>query len=567
MMATPGRILTLVGADGAGKSTQAKRLCSALNGSARYVYMGSNPSAFTHTLPTTKAWVRIKGAMGGAIHHSGPPEERSTRRPESAIARGAQHLKSLAVLGLRVSEDLYRLLVAARYAHTGHTVIMDRHPYPDYYTRRVRDTGAWLRWGDRIHGFLLRHVYPRPSNLVILDAPAEVLHARKPEGSLAALEARRREYLDMIGTCPGASVTVIDASRPEESVFRDLLRLADARAPLSGHGPRPHLSHALALLAVPLLIACDNPSPNDVVPPDAPGIVTVTVMTYNIFHDGADPGRGILPWSERRDAVVAMIRGRSPDVVGLQEAEVWQVEWLLDEMPEYEAVARGPYADAGVLDAETVAVLFQRERFALQESGHFWYSESPDQPGSYGSAAFGGTAFPRMATWVRLVERDTPQESGFYVFNTHFVADEHADDAQLARFKSAELLAERIADRAHRDAPFLVTGDLNTGPGSWPLRYLLGSRCESGEPCSAPEADLRMIDAWEASNPGDTESGTRCNAETGADGTRVDHVLVWDPPTEADTLPDVLTADILAAATGCPSDHRPVASRIALPVP
>lgn len=326
------------------------------------------------------------------------------------------------------------------------------------------------------------------------------------------------------------------------------------------------LSPLTWLLSIPLLIACDSPSPNDVVLSTSHD--TVTVMTYNIFHDSGDPDRGVPPWSERRGAVVETIRGQAPDVLGLQEAKVWQVAWLLEEMPEYAAAARGPYAEAGIVEAETVAVLFSRERFELRESGHFWYSESPDAPGSYGSEAFGGTKFPRMATWIRLVERDTPQGQGFYVFNTHFIADGWgADDPALARFKSAELLVGRIADRAHPDAPFVVTGDLNMGPGSWPLRYLLGSRCTSEEPCPEAESELRMIDTWESKHPGDTESGTRCNAATGRNGPRVDHVLAWDPPPGTAGPPDILTADIVARDADCPSDHHPVAATIVLPAP
>lgn len=326
-----------------------------------------------------------------------------------------------------------------------------------------------------------------------------------------------------------------------------------------------HALRFLLLLSISLLIACDSPSPNDVVPSELRD--PVTVMTYNIFHDGVDSDRGVPPWSERRDAVVGTIQSRAPDVLGLQEAEMWQVAWLLEEMPEYEAVFRGPYADDGIADAETVAVLFLRDRFALRESGHFWYSESPDSPGSYGSAEFGGMDFPRIATWVRLAEQDLQQDPGFYVFNTHFVADGQADDPGLARFKSAELLVERIADRARQDAPFLVTGDLNASPGSWPLRYLLGSRCEFGEPCSEPEAEVQMIDVWESKHPGDTESGTRCNAETGAEGPRVDHVLVWDSQPQTGNPPDIRSADIVAGDGECPSDHRPVAARIVLPMP
>jgi thymidylate kinase len=221
-----GGVLVLIGADGAGKSTQAKQLRARAGVPTRYIYMGSNPSAITHALPTTRAWTWLKGAVGREVHHSGPPTPGARPRPSSALARGRAHLKSLAALGLRASEDLYRLLLAEVYARRGHLVIMDRHPYPDYYMRRVKETGVWQRVGDRLHGLLLEHVYPRPDRVVLLDAPAEVLHARKPEGTLEALRARRAEYVELCGALQDVEVTVVDVARPQEEVLTDLLRIA-----------------------------------------------------------------------------------------------------------------------------------------------------------------------------------------------------------------------------------------------------------------------------------------------------------------------------------------------------
>jgi thymidylate kinase len=71
-----------------------------------------------------------------------------------------------------------------------------------------------------VHGFNLRRLYPRPDLVVLLDAPAEVLHARKGEGSIEALEARRQEYLGQAGLF--RRFVVVDASQPTETVAADV---------------------------------------------------------------------------------------------------------------------------------------------------------------------------------------------------------------------------------------------------------------------------------------------------------------------------------------------------------
>jgi hypothetical protein len=78
-----------------------------------------------------------------------------------------------------------------------------------------------------LHALLLRHVYPKPEQLVLLDAPAEILFARKPEGSLAALRARREEYLDLPEHLPDEiHVSVLDVSGPQEDVAAVLLAIS-----------------------------------------------------------------------------------------------------------------------------------------------------------------------------------------------------------------------------------------------------------------------------------------------------------------------------------------------------
>ncbi len=321
----------------------------------------------------------------------------------------------------------------------------------------------------------------------------------------------------------------------------------------------PRISHPMLLGCVAWVTACDNPT----IPVDlAVRHDTITIMTYNIFHDGAAANQGIGAWPERRDTVVGTIRSQGPDVLGLQEAEVWQVAWLLQQLPEYAAVARGLFADPNIADAETVAILYRKDELAAQESGHFWYSHAPDSPGSFGTDAFGGLATPRMATWVRLRRTDSTTAKSFYVFNTHFAADGTANDPGLARLRSAELLVQRIVGRAHTEEYFFAIGDLNQPPEDWPLRYLLGSRCESSSACAVPPPapEFLMIDTWASQHPGDSDAGTRCNAATGGDGPRVDYVLVWNPAPLAP--PGISAADIAHSGSGCPSDHRPVVATV-----
>jgi thymidylate kinase len=81
----------------------------------------------------------------------------------------------------------------------------------------------------RVHGLVLDRLYPKPDLVVYLDAPAEILFARKGEGTLASLEQKRAEYLDLGRRLD--HFAVVDASASEADVAaatrRAILAFAD----------------------------------------------------------------------------------------------------------------------------------------------------------------------------------------------------------------------------------------------------------------------------------------------------------------------------------------------------
>jgi thymidylate kinase len=103
-----------------------------------------------------------------------------------------------------------------RFAWRGDIVLCDRHPLEVLATDADRRTlgGAVERW-------VTRRLVPWPDAVVLLDAPGDVLFARKGEHSPAELEAQRRAFRSVFGardatvvaTTGGLERTVAEASR------------------------------------------------------------------------------------------------------------------------------------------------------------------------------------------------------------------------------------------------------------------------------------------------------------------------------------------------------------------
>jgi len=217
--------VALVGPDGSGKTTVSRRLRETLPLPIKYVYMGVNPESSNLMLPTTWLLNKAKRGLGAAPDTRGPRalEEAVTPRPKNPVKRALVELKSGLLLANRIAEEWFRQGLTWLYTRRGYVVLFDRHFFSDYYAYDIAPTPYRKPWTRRLHGWMLKHLYPKPDMMIYLDAPAEVLLARKGEGTLDVLEDRRRAYLDMRALVP--HFVQVDATQPEDAVLREVTDL------------------------------------------------------------------------------------------------------------------------------------------------------------------------------------------------------------------------------------------------------------------------------------------------------------------------------------------------------
>ncbi len=270
----------------------------------------------------------------------------------------------------------------------------------------------------------------------------------------------------------------------------------------------------------------------------ADGLV-VKLMTFNIRYDNA--GDGADRWSNRRAFAAEIIRTSNCDFVGLQEALPRQLADLGQTLQDYARVERT--RDKDPRTGEASPILYRRDRWRLDETdtGTFWLSRTPQEPGSI--TPEWGNVLPRIVTWGRFVHRATGQ--GLYVFNTHL-----SHMSPTARRKSAELIAQRIAARK-RPEPACLTGDFNAGPTSREIGYLTGS---------AAGAPLKLTDTFAALHPKAEHAGTFHRFKGDRDAAKIDYILVTPS-----VVPQASEIRHDARDGRYPSDHFPVTAEVRLP--
>ncbi|MGA3208201.1 MAG: endonuclease/exonuclease/phosphatase family protein [Syntrophales bacterium] len=185
--------------------------------------------------------------------------------------------------------------------------------------------------------------------------------------------------------------------------------------------------------------------------------MNLNVMSFNIRRGTAKDGKN--RWIFRRNRVHALLNHYRPDVLGLQEALDFQISEIRTMLPGYEKIGIGNLGGSKGLHN---AIFYDAVRFFPSAQGTFWFSDTPNIPGSKGW----GNIIPRTCTWVRLIEKDS--EQAFYLYNVHL---DHI--SQRSRKNSVVLLTQFIHTRPYPD-PFVLTGDFNARERSAPIQYLKG---------------------------------------------------------------------------------------------
>ena len=199
----------------------------------------------------------------------------------------------------------------------------------------------------------------------------------------------------------------------------------------------------------------------------------IKVISYNVRVNVEGDGEN--KWDLRKHASIAMIRDEKPTIFGLQEAKPEQMQYLVENLPEYGHIGVG--REDGVSEGEHMTVFYLKEQVELLDGGTFWLSETPEEPTKGWDAAC-----KRSCTWTKMRMKDTGKE--FAYINTHL---DHV--GKVAQREGLALICKRFAEIVPVGMPAFLTADFNAltnDPIFEPLNAeMLDARVE------APETDNR----------------------------------------------------------------------------
>jgi len=189
----------------------------------------------------------------------------------------------------------------------------------------------------------------------------------------------------------------------------------------------------------------------------------LTILTYNLRYD--NPADGLNAWTHRRAWLCEQVRSVNPDLFGIQEGLISQLNYLDSVFSDYRHIGVG--RSDGKKKGEFSAIYYNTKKFTLLDQGTFWLSPTPEKV-SVGWDA----ALERICTYGLFQDVTTGKK--FRMFNTHF---DHIGIE--ARKNSALLILQKMKALNTDGFPVILTGDFNATPDSEPIKILTAELTDS----------------------------------------------------------------------------------------
>lgn len=188
-----GLMIVILGTDGSGKSTVIAQMKQDLAPAFRQ----------TH-------YIHLRPRLGRKLDNDEAPVIDPHGQPlRSWLASVLKLIYFLFDYGIGYILKIYPKLVRSTF------VIFDR-----YYHDLLVDSRRYRYGGPRWCAQFIAQLVPKPDLWILLDAPVEVLQARKQEVPFEETARQRKAYLHLVNNLPNASV--VDAAQPLHSVVADV---------------------------------------------------------------------------------------------------------------------------------------------------------------------------------------------------------------------------------------------------------------------------------------------------------------------------------------------------------
>ena len=325
-------------------------------------------------------------------------------------------------------------------------------------------------------------------------------------------------------------------------------------------------------------------------PAPAPLANPLTAASFNIMcancvaEDEDNPNA--LSWAERRGAVVATIKSKMPDILGVQEAsQAWlnepgqvgglsQFEDLLQRLNA--AGAKYGITNAkrnNCVDSTRPTDCVYADQGASQGARIFYNPNTVEiiRTGSKALPLASVPENPRYFAWAVARQKSTGKT--FFFGDTH-LSTSKADGFYELRKKQAETIVSVIKQENSGGLPVLMTGDLNSSkwlePSNAPYDVFtgfglvdpLGNDYQQEFPSMAATAETRVntyLNSWNG-----LETVPRAAADRAANGTYIDYILT--SKMRVSRWETVANLDSAGNYTGIfPSDHNMVVATVGLP--